>query len=167
MLAQLGREWVPGLVPAANVGATVFPRIERLIHEVEGRPMPLAAAFADDVDERVRKAKPIARPAGNPAPASKAAASTVFDREPEAVAHVLQAAAGTCEVCAAPAPFAKPGGLPYLEVHHLRRLADGGSDTVTNAVACCPNCHRELHYDAERGAVLDGVHGRVGRLIRE
>ncbi|WP_444959398.1 HNH endonuclease [Microbulbifer sp. ZKSA002] len=37
-------------------------------------------------------------------------------------------------------------GEPFLEVHHLRRLADNGSVTITNAVALCPNCHREFHY---------------------
>ena len=29
----------------------------------------------------------------------------------------------------------KPDGKGYLEVHHLKRLADGGSDTIENAVA--------------------------------
>jgi 5-methylcytosine-specific restriction protein A len=31
-------------------------------------------------------------------------------------------------------------------VHHLIRLADGGDDTVDNAVAACPNCHRQRHF---------------------
>ena len=60
---------------------------------------------------------------------------------------------GNCESCKKPAPFVKPGGDFYLEVHHLRRLVDGGSDTVTNAVAVCPNCHRELHYGNERDCI--------------
>jgi 5-methylcytosine-specific restriction protein A len=25
-------------------------------------------------------------------------------------------------------------------------LSDGGRDTVDNAVALCPNCHRECHH---------------------
>jgi 5-methylcytosine-specific restriction protein A len=33
----------------------------------------------------------------------------------------------------------------FLEVHHLLSLASGGEDTVFNAVAICPNYHRELH----------------------
>ena len=44
-------------------------------------------------------------------------------------------------------PFLKINGARYLEVHHLKRLADGGSDTIENAVAVCPNCHRELHFN--------------------
>lgn len=31
-------------------------------------------------------------------------------------------------------------------MHHRRRLADGGEDTVANAIALCPSCHRERHY---------------------
>lgn len=35
---------------------------------------------------------------------------------------------------------------PYLEVHHIIFLAQGGDDTVDNAEALCPNCHRRKHY---------------------
>jgi len=33
-----------------------------------------------------------------------------------------------------------------LEVHHKVPLAEGGDDTVENAIALCPNCHRHAHY---------------------
>jgi len=52
---------------------------------------------------------------------------------------------GTCELCDQPAPFTKKNGDPYLEVHHVKQLADGGEDTINNAVALCPNCHRKMH----------------------
>jgi 5-methylcytosine-specific restriction protein A len=32
----------------------------------------------------------------------------------------------------------------------MRTLADGGSDTVTNAIAVCSNCHMELHDGNEK-----------------
>jgi len=44
------------------------------------------------------------------------------------------------------APFKKTDGDPYLEVHHIKQLAKGGPDTAMNAVALCPNCHKEAHY---------------------
>ena len=63
------------------------------------------------------------------------------------VAIVLKRANGKCEKCTDDAPFdRKTTGEPYLEVHHKKRLADGGEDTVKNAIALCPNCHREAHY---------------------
>jgi len=73
--------------------------------------------------------------------------TTVFRRSSYVVAEVLERAAGKCEHCEQPAPFEKRAdGEPYLEVHHKIRLADDGDDTVENAVALCPNCHRWKHF---------------------
>lgn len=73
--------------------------------------------------------------------------STVFIRNPNVVAHVLNRAQDKCERCENPAPFNRASdGRPYLEIHHIVRLADCGDDTIKNAVALCPNCHREAHY---------------------
>ncbi|MEY0334745.1 HNH endonuclease [Providencia rettgeri] len=33
-------------------------------------------------------------------------------------------------------------------MHHVEWLANGGEDSVENAIALCPNCHREAHYGA-------------------
>lgn len=71
----------------------------------------------------------------------------VFLRNPIVIAEVLFRANGRCEHCGKPAPFLKRiDHTPYLEVHHIVRLADGGNDTVENAVALCPNCHRMAHH---------------------
>ena len=70
-----------------------------------------------------------------------------FKRSPYVVAEVLHRAAGVCGSCLKAAPFKrKKDGAPYLEVHHRKLLSHGGEDTVANAIALCPNCHRELHY---------------------
>lgn len=62
-------------------------------------------------------------------------------------AEVLDRATGKCERCDQPAPFRRASdGSPYLEVHHRKPLAANGEDTVENALALCPNCHRELHF---------------------
>jgi len=71
----------------------------------------------------------------------------VYSRNPDVVAAVLIRANGVCEKCNKPAPFIRANGnSPYLEVHHKHQLAKGGDDTVENAIALCPNCHRESHY---------------------
>ncbi|TDA69847.1 HNH endonuclease signature motif containing protein, partial [Halomonas marinisediminis] len=44
---------------------------------------------------------------------------------------------------------------PFLEVHHLIRLKDGGPDTVENCAALCPNCHRKLHYSSEKTSLTE------------
>jgi 5-methylcytosine-specific restriction protein A len=58
-------------------------------------------------------------------------------------------AAGRCEGCQQPAPFTGISGAPFLEVHHVRRLSDGGPDHPRWVVAICPNCHRRAHYSTD------------------
>ncbi|WP_241510319.1 HNH endonuclease [Burkholderia seminalis] len=72
--------------------------------------------------------------------------TTVYRRNPYVIAQVLFRSKGECEGCHKPAPFFRPNGSAYLEVHHIQRLADGGLDTEENAQALCPNCHRERHF---------------------
>lgn len=80
-------------------------------------------------------------------PKIKTVVVRVYERNPYVVAEVLDRANGLCEHCEAEAPFIrKRDSSPFLEVHHIIRLADGGEDTVANAIAICPNCHRELHF---------------------
>ncbi len=70
-----------------------------------------------------------------------------FSRNPNVVAAVLRRAGGVCEKCQRPAPFVRRSDqAPYLEVHHIIRLADRGDDTLENAKALCPNCHRQAHF---------------------
>lgn len=73
--------------------------------------------------------------------------STAYQRNADVISEVLFRAKGICEGCFNPAPFSrKTDGSPYLEVHHRMPLAEGGDDTVENAVALCPNCHRQRHF---------------------
>jgi len=89
--------------------------------------------------KRLRNALPI--------PKRTEVTTMVFDRNPDVVAEVLLRAGGICESCGQSAPFIRrSNGTPYLEVHHTLSLAEGGEDTVDNAVALCPNCHREAHF---------------------
>lgn len=55
---------------------------------------------------------------------------------------VISRANGHCQLCGMEAPFKRPDGLPYLEVHHVIPVSEGGCDDVSNLVALCPNCHR-------------------------
>ena len=73
--------------------------------------------------------------------------TSIFKRNPDVVADVLINANGFCQKCNKAAPFVKrEDKTPYLEVHHKLKLADGGDDTVENAIALCPNCHRKMHF---------------------
>jgi len=70
----------------------------------------------------------------------------VYKRSPCVVAEVLLRANGKCQSCNRDAPFVKEDGTPFLEVHHIEWLSKGGEDSVENAIALCPNCHRQAHF---------------------
>ncbi len=72
--------------------------------------------------------------------------SSVFKRNANVVAQALSLANGKCQSCNQDAPFQREDGTPYLEVHHVEWLSLGGEDSVNNAIALCPNCHRQAHH---------------------
>ncbi|MHB2155765.1 HNH endonuclease [Calditrichota bacterium GD2] len=73
--------------------------------------------------------------------------SIQYIRDPYIAEYVKRKANGICQDCNEPAPFInKKTGEPYLEIHHIIPLSEGGSDTIDNVIALCPNCHRKRHY---------------------
>lgn len=58
--------------------------------------------------------------------------------------YVKELANGICQLCDNKAPF-EVKGKPFLHVHHIEYLSEGGEDTIENAVAVCPNCHAKIH----------------------
>ncbi len=166
VLALMGRSWLTGLKPANNLDKRSAVRIEKLLARVDGHKAVPVAAFEIAVREGVRQ-KDLPKPDGNPVPKSKRVAITQFSRTASVQAWVLQQAAGLCEGCEQPAPFNGVDGLPYLELHYVRQLAEGGPDAVSNAVALCPNCHREIHHGAGAQALTAWLYDNVARLIRD
>jgi len=73
--------------------------------------------------------------------------SYTYKRNPDIVAEALARASGKCERCKNKAPFVRASdNSPYLEVHHVKSLVNGGEDSLENVMAICPNCHREMHF---------------------
>lgn len=79
--------------------------------------------------------------------------------------YALARAGGTCECCRAPAPFMTKRNEPYLEVHHLFRVADGGPDTPEGVAAICPTCHRRIHNGMDGAGMNSELVERI--LIKE
>jgi hypothetical protein len=94
---------------------------------------------------------------GNNNPPQKKIESNQHERLPGVKADVLDRAKGVCEWCSKEAPFKKANGRLFLEVHHAIPLGEGGPDTVDNAFALCPNCHREAHYGANKDKIRQGL----------
>lgn len=127
VFSLLGRQWVPGLKPARNVGSTIAGKIEAIIAELEGQKQPATALFKVQVREKRSRLKGKSPPPkGAKQPKTVDVVVTQHVRDPAVRAWVLNQAAGTCECCQLPAPFETVDG-PFLEVHHVRLLADNGS----------------------------------------
>lgn len=72
---------------------------------------------------------------------------TIFRARSSAIRlYVLARTQGLCEGCGSNAPFVTPDGSPYLEAHHVNRLADEGPDHPNKVIALCPNCHSKVHH---------------------
>lgn len=160
VMTLLGREWVPGLKPAKNVGANVITEIQSILVELETenalREEPLQPYRVNPEDE----------PTGSVQEAQWAEVQR-FARSQQVRERVLTMANGRCEACDSPAPFLGTDNKPFLEVHHVRPMAQQGSDSVRNTVALCPNCHREVHHSNHAQALIEVLYQRVRRLVRE
>lgn len=164
--------WV--LIPAAELEKVSDAQLgEALIEAGDGSAVLSPPVLCESLEELERESLRLFRelsggkPTGQVNPKKIHSSSEQFVRDAAVVAYVLREADGRCECCMNPAPFAKRNGLPFLEVHHVRPLASGGSDRVSNAVAACPNCHRELHHGAKAADIVERLYSRVERLVRE
>lgn len=143
-----------------EIDDAVFPVQEDLSPVLCQTPEELEAALS-----KLKSTK--APPQGQEKPNRITSSNESFERDARVVKFILYQAAGTCEVCDQVSPFRKDNGEPFLEVHHIKSLADGGSDFITNAVAACPNCHRELHYGVNRDELRAFIYTKISRLVVE
>jgi 5-methylcytosine-specific restriction protein A len=166
VLACHGREWVQGHKPLSNVGRNNFLRLEKMIFQRLNASEPMA--IWEEVTDGVGGDKGLsAPPKGNKSPKHDKMAVTRYIRDARVVDWIIANSAGICEACQTSAPFVRAtDGQPFLEVHHMKRLCDGGPDTVDNAIAVCPNCHRHLHYGQNYNDLKNEIYKRISRLRR-
>lgn len=84
--------------------------------------------------------------------------SNPFIRNRFVAIHVKKRAEGYCDLCNKSAPFNDRNGYPYLECHHVEWLSKGGEDSIDNALALDPNCHRkvyELNLESDMEIMID------------
>ncbi|GMN09738.1 HNH endonuclease signature motif containing protein [Croceitalea sp. MTPC9] len=165
VLALHGRQWLKGLSPLSNAGHNIVTRMESILSKIENRPINHSVIVESKVNQELSKTK-LSEPRGKIKPKKSISEGIVYDRDPSVKAWVLKIAKGVCELCNNKAPFKSVGGVEFLEVHHVVRLADGGPDVIENAVALCPNCHREMHYGIKQFEKMEVIYGNVGRLKR-
>ncbi len=97
--------------------------------------------------------------------AGKAKTSVEYRKRSQVVSKYVQdRAMGHCEVCGFAAPFKRVDGTPYLESHHLARLADDKADAPEDVVAACPTCHRRIHHGGDGEQINKRAHQRIQRV---
>jgi 5-methylcytosine-specific restriction enzyme A len=96
----------------------------------------------------------------------KTAIRNIYLRSNAVRRYVLRRSKGLCEACGSDAPFKGDAGEPFLEVHHIDRLADSGPDSIDRVAAVCPNCHRRCHYSEDRAQYNLVLRNKIGDMER-
>jgi len=118
---------------------------------ITDKPLPIP----DDSDKlRELRKKAESEESENPEREDIETTASRYRRSPAVREYAIARADGTCELCGEAAPFVKENGDPFLEVHHVNELGEGGADHPSLVGAVCPNCHKEIHY-GKRGDDLN------------
>ena len=121
-------------------------------------PLALYDGFSpvvDDIDIKVKKIfnisneKLIREVSKEKTPKLTKTSTYQYSRDEYVRLYALRRAGDNCQLCLQKAPFSRSDGSPYLEVHHIVPLSQGGSDSIDNVCALCPNCHRKMHIIAD------------------
>ena len=156
--------WLKGYVPYFNYPEPLVPKVLRAAEGLVAFRPTSDPVELDKSSKLANALGPLEKPKGQETPESTSVTSMVFKRDPLVCAYVLQEAGGKCELCDHPAPFEDKDGDPFLEVQHVKTLAEGGADTAENAVALCPNCHRSLHLAKDREQRRVRLYAKVSHL---
>ena len=115
------------------------PKIEKSVLDIntEQKEKKIKKLSNEDVINKAKEVK------GKPG--TRNVVTETYNRNPYVVEYTKRRAKGICELCEEKAPFINSKGEPYLEVHHIVWLSNGGEDTIENTAALCPNCHRKMH----------------------
>lgn len=163
VLYLAGRSWLPGLKPLDHVGKNVSKVIFKCLEEIEGTNEFNQLDFEIEVEKSYQSLS-VQPPKGEKFPNKVLSAVNVYSRDPEVKAWLLKNSEGLCEACEDPAPFYNKTNIPFLEIHHIVRLADQGEDVIENAVAVCPNCHKALHFSKDKEELKKALVLKIKRL---
>lgn len=126
------------LIPANNI----FDDYELANISLQNPPKTLESLYLEIKQENKNRPKGISK-------------REYIQRSDKVKEYAILRANGLCELCNKTAPFLTSNGIPFLEVHHIMKLADDGPDEPENVAALCPNCHRESHFGENQTLIKD------------
>ncbi|MCU7248295.1 HNH endonuclease [Pseudomonas koreensis] len=168
---ELGLKPIIHYKPKVNIGSGIAARLTKIL-ETKGLLTQSTELLATEGDVRSRHVKPakaqnfVDVPEDDSPPQQGVTVTRYFVRNSKIKGWILENAKGICEACDQPGPF-EMDGKPYLEVHHVKHLAQQGKDRKNNTVALCPNCHRRCHHSSDRVEFTDSLYKKVKRLKRQ
>ena len=125
--------------PLMLMGNAHPPLPRKIVPDAAGGIVPEKGAVTPRIEPEVVRRSP-------PAESGRIdGGSDVFDDDHIVSEYAKRRADGTCQLCNLAAPFRDRNGEPFLEIHHIIPLEEGGTDTIENVAALCPNCHRKMH----------------------
>lgn len=104
-------------------------------------------------------------------PKKKKAIAVLYQRNAKLIAKIKALYKNKCQICGF--TFKKKNLELYSEVHHIKSLGEKGSDSLSNLINVCANCHRMLHYakieykkltDNSRDISINGKHKSIKYL---
>jgi 5-methylcytosine-specific restriction protein A len=132
--------------------------IEDIIEPLAGEK-PIQPKMLSE-EELLRRAKESSKDAVK----VKEAIIKIRERSEWVRAYALNRAQGKCEYCHNSAPFLDGKGKPFLEVHHILSLSDGGPDDYRYVITLCPNCHRRAHYGNDSKGTNEAMLNLISEL---
>jgi 5-methylcytosine-specific restriction protein A len=171
VMEQLGHKRITGYVSAKNLGSGVSKRIREILAtkgiEALQKAEQWGISFTSFQLVEFTAPQKKEEPVGVLNPNQTTITVVRLARAQSVKNWVLEYSQGICEGCSQTAPFISANGQPFLEVHHVKHLIDGGTDRLCNTVALCPNCHRRCHYSRDQKAFTAEIYKKVERLRPE
>ncbi|WP_456024714.1 HNH endonuclease [Pseudomonas protegens] len=167
---EFGLKTISTYKPKPHLGSGITARLTKIL-QLKGIFKLNPNTFTDSKTSynKIRQAKKpelMSEPEGILTPQQTVITSRIYTRTSRIKTWTLKNAKGICEGCGQPAPF-EVDGEPYLEVHHVKHLAQQGTDRKSNTVALCPNCHRRCHHSSDRLEFTSSLYKKIARLIPE
>lgn len=124
----------------------------------------IAGVKSEELERLREQAEGDAKQSNNRKDSTVKVSTNQYSRSNAVRQYAKKRANGRCEGCNSPAPFQNKRNEPYLHVHHLEELSEGGDDSPDNVVCLCPNCHYRIHHGKDGSDYNERLKEKVSRI---